>query len=205
MSAKQLISIHKLIHWALVSEHAEHVAWLQGSAFLPGHSTGFATSNSIFELGTHVDTSSFTAQVLGARCHDDALEVLDAIYRLDFDAQVVVIKCGRADCHPYFAPEGVGRMVPVLDKRGNPKKMWRDPSNKTGYLGIETKLDGLSREEVKFHRSAYRLWREALVTLHGYLQNELKSFELNKKVPAATPWKIKRKRVLAGDPLKKVS
>ncbi|MGJ8529829.1 hypothetical protein [Maritalea sp.] len=205
MRAKTKIDIHKLVHWALVREHAEHVARLQAQAFSPGQSQGYATNNSVLELGTHVDSSTFAAKVAGAKCHDDALTVLDAIHRLPSEAQMVVIKCGRADCHPYFAPEGVGKMVPVLDRNGHPKKKWRNPETKAGFLGVEMVWEGLLREEVNFYRNGYKMWREALCELHASLQKELISYALTKKLPSTTPWKTRGKSMSSDGALKKVS
>jgi len=131
------------------------------------------------ELGTHVSSHTFAQKIAGAKCHDDAITVLDAIYRLPIEAQVLVIKCGRADCSPDYAPEGVGKEVPLLTKQGNPKKLWRNPSMQSGFIGYATQWQGTLPEVVKFHRSEWKLWREALIALHPILQRELIAHELS--------------------------
>lgn len=197
MSAKRKVTICELIHWALVRENVAHVVRLQENAFATDlHRLGYATSATLLELGTHIDSSTQAEKVAGAVCHDDAVLVWEAISMLHLDGKLLVVKHGRSDTSPYFAPEGVGKEVPVRDVGGNLKKLYEIQQNQRVFVGYKSEWKGLTRAQVIFHRKEYRLWREAIVLLHAHLKNQLVGHELKKKIPSATPWKLKVKRIL---------
>src|SRR5690606_25068678 len=55
--------------------------------------------------------------------------------------------------------EGPGEWVQPLDKKGRPKKLWRDPAKQRGFLGyVPKELVGTHPAIVEEARRAYCVW-----------------------------------------------
>jgi hypothetical protein len=88
-------------------------------------------------LGTRIDSPSAGARMLGARCHEDAAVIYDAVMLLPPEAWMLAIKHGRNGTRPEWHKEGPDEWVRPVDKKGTPRPLWRDPPNRRGFLGYQ--------------------------------------------------------------------
>jgi hypothetical protein len=185
------VDVEDLVVWAFRDQKVEHVAkrlWpTQGVA--GSIESGLAQ---VMALGCRVDTSSAGALHLAAQCHEDAAVIYDAVMALPPEAWSLVIRHGRQGTRPEWYPEGPGYWAQPVGRDGQPKKLWRDPAKKTGYLGIAPLvLIGLEPRFVEEARRAYELWYMALIDLVGMLNGPdgLEDHEALMPTSAVPPWK----------------
>lgn len=127
--------IEDLLVWAFRDQRVErYAATLRGAALGPSGSMESGIGQ-ILALGTKVDTTAAGAKWLGARCHDDAVTLYDAVMALPDNARVELVKHARAADEPYWYPEGPGQWVTPRDKWGAPKLLYRDPVRKRDPIG----------------------------------------------------------------------
>lgn len=181
--------IEELLVWAFREQQVEHfVSKLRGGSQGPSPTLQSGIGQ-ILALGTRVDTTNVGARWLGARCHDDAITLYEAVMALPAEAWVEVIKHARTDTRPYWYPEGPGQWVTPRDKWGEPKLIYRDPVRKRDPIGeAPPELIGINPSTVEEARAVYRLWHTALCELVVLVNREMTSFKARWPVASPEPW-----------------
>jgi hypothetical protein len=125
-------------------------------------------------------------------CKEDAAVIFDAVMALPSEARMLVVKHGRTGTRPEWHEEGPGEWVQPVDRKGNPKKMWRDPAKQRGFLGYTPKeLVGLHPDMVEEARRAYCVWWLGLTDLVDLLNTPivgLTEHVARRPVSATPPW-----------------
>lgn len=186
--AKEISDIEDLVVWAFKAQRVEHFV---GSVRAWGAQTGSLGSSLLetMQLGARIDGGGAGARMLGARCHDDALTIYEAVMALPAEAWMLVIKHARSATRPEWYEEGPGRWIQPLDADGQPKRLWRDPKHKRGDLGpAPMELEGLSPALVEDARAQYRLWHTALCELVPMVNEELEKHQATYPQCYAEPW-----------------
>jgi hypothetical protein len=198
MAQKRLISIERLLEWAVVDQRAQ--AAFRAGAGPSAMGTSTALVMDMLEIGCRIDTPSRAARQAGTRCHEDALTVFAAIGALPPKARALVVKHARSGTRPEWFPEGAGADAVVLTAKGNPKKRWRNPQTKTGFIGYVTEWRGPRPETVALGRAEWTVWVEALRLLQRGLAGHLKSREPARRgLPPSKPWERPLGRVFEVD------
>jgi len=183
---KENRDIEWLVNWAFQTQRVEDAV----RNLMPvGPDISQSAMLQMLELGVRVDTSSQGQKWDSAQCHDDAVVVYDCVRRLPHAAAGLVVVHGRAGTRPDWCPEGVGHEVPVLTKKGKPKRIYRDPIKCKGDLGPMMQWRGHRPEVVQFHRAQYAVWHAALCALISPLNGEMVSYVVGGPLAAALPWK----------------
>ncbi|MCR6672187.1 hypothetical protein [Devosia ginsengisoli] len=184
--------IEELLIWAFGPQQVErYVRTLRGGSVGPASAPQSSEDamRQILLLGTRVDSSSAGALWAGARCHDDAVTIYEAVMALPAEAWVEVIKHARSGERPYWYPDGPGRWVTPRDKWGQPKRLWRDPVRQRGDLGeAPPELLGIDPAMVEEARATYRLWHTALCELVGLVNRDLVSWRARWPAASPEPW-----------------
>ena len=184
--------IEELLHWAFRDQQVErYVQALRGGAVGPSASLESGIGQ-ILMLGTRVDSSTPGAKWLGARCHDDALTIYEAVMALPAEAWVEVIKYARSAQRPHCYDDEdalAGQWVVPRDKWGNPKRLWRDPVHQRGDLGeAPPVLIGIDPIVVEEARATYRLWHTALCELVTLVNRDLVQYRATWPAISPEPW-----------------
>ena len=186
--------VEDLLIWAFRDQKVESVA----SSLRPMQ-TGWSSSCSLGEvmsLGTRVDGSYAGAKFLGARCHEDAVVIYDAVMALPPEAWIEVIKHARTATEPDWHREGPGRWMVPLDRAGQPKRRWRDPVKQRGDLGeAPPELVGTNPRVVEEARAIYRLWHVSLCELVPLLNREMVDHQATPPLRSAAPWVASDRRL----------
>lgn len=198
------MDIERLVQWAYVDQRASGG---DDAVFGPrsGGSAwgGFET---LAMLGTFVDTSAVV--VTSRDCHRDAELVVEAVSMLPREQRLLVLAYCTRGMRPDWKPYGVGVFRPVLNGKGQPKKIWRDRINRRGNMGSLVWQDGPSWHMVEVARAEYRQWHAALAFLVNILWPKMHDYCPVGPVCAAKPWEKgkqkMRKRAENGDCEKKV-
>ena len=181
--------VEDLLIWAFRDQKVEAVA----SSLRPMQA-GWSSTCSLGEvmaLGTRVDGSSAGAKFLGARCHEDAAVIYDAVMALPPEAWVEVIKHARTATEPDWHTEGPGQWVVPTDRNGNPKRRWRDEARQRGDMGEAAPvLVGTHPRVVEEARAIYRLWHVSLAELVPLLNRELVDHVATPPARPAEPWAV---------------
>jgi hypothetical protein len=187
--------IEDLLVWAFREQQVEHyVRTLRGASIGPAALLGSGIGQ-ILLLGTRIDSTSPGAKWLGARCHDDAVTIYEAVMALPAEAWVEVIKHARTASEPDWHPEGPGQWVVPLDRNGEPKRLWRDPSRRRGDLGpAPPELFGTNPLLVENARATYRLWHTALAELVPIVNRDLEGFRASPPRRLPEPWAAGKNR-----------
>ncbi|SFV33213.1 hypothetical protein SAMN05216456_1922 [Devosia crocina] len=200
----QTIDVEELVVWAFRDQKIEAVA----RGMMPSMPTWSSDSSmaEVLALGTRVDTSSAGSRFVAIHCKEDAAVVFDAVMRLPAEAKMLVVKHARSATRPEWHEEGPGEWVQPLDKKGRPKKLWRDPATQRGYLGLAPKeLVGTHPLIVEEARRAYCVWWLGLCDLVEMLNVPfvLSDFVVRRPNDATPPWfdpeaKGRAERVILG-------
>lgn len=179
--------IEDLLVWAFREQQVEHFA--QGLRPRgPSRNIGSMIAETLV-LGTRVDNTTAGARFLGARCHDDAVVIFEAVMALPPEAWVEVIKHARTATRPYWYPEGPGKWVVPRDKWGNPKRIYRDPVRQRGDLGeAPPELIGINPLVVEEARAVYRLWHTSLCELTALVNREMTAHRAVWPTISPEPW-----------------
>lgn len=185
--SRQRMDIERLVNWALADQGL-------------GWGTREVVRDDFADLGTVIDdTGSGSHPSIALLTDDDALVVKAAIDGLPMEARVLVIQYGRSGLRPEGADEVLGEPQQMLDKRGRPRWIYDNPSNKRGPK--RPMLDMLAwstkREAVAFDRAQWTLWREALVALIAPLNLRLETHYATGPEAPERPWDM-RKPVVHG-------
>jgi len=151
------VDVEDLVVWAFRNQKIEAVA----RGMMPALPTWSSDSSlaEVLALGTKVDTTSAGSRFVALHCKEDAAVIFDAVMALPKEAQMLVVMHGRNGTRPEWHAEGPGEWVQPLDKKGRPKKLWRDPAKQRGYLGLAPKvLVGTHPAVVEEARRAYCVW-----------------------------------------------
>jgi hypothetical protein len=185
--AKRL-DVEELVNWAFEKQRVEDVA----KTLMPQAPASLVSGlSSLLVLGTRVDSSSAGARMLGARCHEDAAVIYDAVMALAPEAWMLVIKHGRNGTRPDWHEEGPGEWVQPVDKQGNPRKLWRDPANRRGFLGFQGPvLIGTDPVHVELARTSWSLWRAGLADLIPVLNAEMVDHVAEGPAIPTEPWLV---------------
>lgn len=180
--SRRRMDIERLVNWALADQG---LGW--GSREL--------VRDSFSDLGTVIDDSSSGSHPsIALLTDDDALVVKAAIDGLPVEARVLVIQYGRTGLRPEGADEVLGEPEQMLDKRGRPRWVYDNPSNKRGAK--RPMLDMLAwstkREALAFDRAQWTLWREALVALIAPLNLRLETHYATGPEAPERPWELPR-------------
>lgn len=178
--SRQRMDIERLVNWALADQG---LGW---GGDRPVHDT-FA------DLGTVIDDSSTGSHpTIALLTDDDALVVKAAIDGLPGEARVLVIQYGRAGLRPEGADEVLGEPEQMVDKRGRPRWVYDNPSNKRGQK--RPMLDMLAwstrKEAIEFDRAQWTLWREALIALIAPLNQRLETHYATGPEAPERPWEL---------------
>ncbi len=190
---KEIRDIEWLLNWAFENQRVE-TAIKMAIPKLPNISGG--GFKQLMELGVRVDSSSAGERWGSARCHDDAVIIYDLVCRLPKEAMGILVIHARAGTRPDWCEAGIGCEEAVLDGRGRTKKIWRDPINRTGLIGVQTKWVGHRPEVVEFQRAQYLVWREALKVLVIPVNKELTNFQSTMPRCAKQPWEIGLREII---------
>jgi len=151
------MDVEGLVIWAFRDQKIEAVA----RGMMPSMPTWSADSSlaQVLALGTKVDTTSAGSRFVALHCKEDAAVIFDAVFALPEEARMLVVKHGRNGTRPEWHEEGPGEWVQPVDKKGNPKKLWRDPVKQRGFLGyVPRELVGTHPDVVEEARRAYCVW-----------------------------------------------
>jgi len=183
------IDVEELVIWAFRDQKVEAVA----RNMMPSLPTWSSDSSlaQVLALGTKVDTTSAGSRFVALHCREDAAVIFDAVMALPSEARMLVVKHARSGTRPEWHEEGPGEWVQPVDKRGNPKKLWRDPSTQRGFLGYAPKeLVGTHPTVVEEARRAYCVWWLALGDIVDLLNGPdgLTEFQAVQPKDATPPW-----------------
>jgi hypothetical protein len=182
---KEQRDIEWLVNWAFQKQRVEDAM----RSLVPSAPTISPSAMlQLLELGVRVDTSSAGEKWGSAQCHDDAVVIYDMVRRLPREAAGLVVLHGRIGTRPDWCPGGIGCEVPMLDKRGRPRRIWRDPARRKGDLGPMLQWRGHRAEAVEFHRAQYAVWHAALATLTDPFNAEAVDFHASGPNTSAEPW-----------------
>lgn len=176
--ARQRMDIERLVNWALADQGL-------------GWGSREVVRDDFSDLGTVIDDDGFGSHpTISLQTDDDALVVKSAIDALPIEARVLVIQYGRTGLRPEGADEQLGEPEQMVDKRGRPRWLYDNPSNKRGPK--RPMLDMLSystrRETIAFDRAQWTLWREALIALIAPLNNRLETHHATGPEAPEKPW-----------------
>ena len=180
--SRQRMDIERLVNWALADQGL-------------GWGTREVVHDSFADLGTVIDdTGSGSHPTIALLTDDDALVVKAAIDGLPGEANVLVIQYGRAGLRPEGADEVLGEPQQMVDKRGRPRWIYDNPSNKRGPK--KPMFDMLTwstrREAIAFDRAQWTLWREALIALIAPLNVRLETHYATGPEAPERPWEMPR-------------
>lgn len=183
---KEKKDIEWLLHWAFSTQFVEQAA---GDLKQLGPSSGPGGFESLALLGVRVDCSSSAEKMLGVCCHDDAAMIYDTVMRIDSpEAKGLLILHARANTRPDWIPAGVGKLVPVLDRNGKPRRMYRNPEKSRGDLGPMMEWQGNSVDMVEYHRAMWSAWHEGMCVLVDAVNADMTSFIATPPKAQAAPW-----------------
>jgi hypothetical protein len=179
--------VEDLLVWAFKEQKV-----LGFAASFRGVSVGMSSTCSlgqVMALGTRVDSPSAAERMLGARCHEDAAVILDAVTALPEVARVELIKHARGGTVPDWHEDGPGAWVAPVDRNGKPKRLWRDPLRQRGDMGpAPLVLEGVHPDIVEEDRAIYRLWHTALCELVPMLNGEMTDHTARWPRRSPEPW-----------------
>lgn len=194
------MDVEDLLIWAFRDQKIEAVA----RGMMPGMPTWSSDSSmaEVLALGTRVDTSSAGSKFVALHCKEDAAVVFDAVMVLPSEARMLVVKHARTGTRPEWYPEGPGEWVQPLNRKGEPKKLWRDPAKQRGFIGYAPKvLVGLHPGTVEEGRRAYCVWWLAMADLVGLLNTPIVGltehvalWPANSVPPWFTPAEVERQK-----------
>jgi len=183
--------IEALLEWAYREQHIE-AAVRQLMPTLGGGSTVSGLLQ-VLELGTRIDSSSAGERFAGVRCHEDAAVIYDAVQQLAraglTETAGLLTLHARVGTRPDWCPGEIAEQVPVLDKRGNHKKLYRDQAKQRGFLGYAWEWsDGNRPDKVAHFRAQWTAWRLGLADVAKLVNGELSAFHATGPAVAAEPW-----------------
>ena len=185
--AKAKSDIEDLVVWALSKQHAD-VSRGSGIARelrqLGGGMTATDRLEAYLTVGSRIDGGGNSSHKVSA----DAQRVAAAIDTLPIEAAALVVAAGRGMAPIEWGEEGVGRFVPVLDRKGKHKKRWQDATQCRGLLGWEYEYQGHMPSDLDLMRIQYVVWWQALKDLQEQLTGRLQGFDVTGPRRAAEPW-----------------
>jgi hypothetical protein len=185
---KEFRDVEDLLVWAFRDQKVEAFA----NSFRP-KATGWSSMSSLGQLmvlGTRVDSPSAGARFVGARCHEDATVIFEAVMALPSAAWVEIIKHARGGSVPEWHEDGPGEFVVPLDRNGQPKRLWHDPVRQRGDMGPAPAelVGGPPPDIVEEDRAIYRLWHVTMCELVPMLNAEMQEFGALPPRRPAEPW-----------------
>lgn len=193
--AKVKIDMEDLVAWALVRQCAkvnesrltDEFALLSG-----GRTSATGAVEAYLALGTRIDGGGANDR----RTPADAITVASAIDRLPGQAAALVVMAGRTGQAIDWGEDGVGKWVPVMDRRGRQKKIWQDVDQARGLLGWGWRFDGHTPDDLDYMRLQYWVWWNALIDLRAALEGRLDGWEITGPKRSAEPWNDQPVRIL---------
>jgi hypothetical protein len=195
---KVQIDIESLVVWALAKQKADVS---RGSGIdqelrqLSGGRSATAALEAYLAIGSRIDGGGHSSHKVPV----DATRVAGAIDRLPIEAAALVVLAGRGMRPIDWGEEGIGKWVPVLDRKGRHKKRWQDPVQCRGLIGFEYDYDGYMPDELDRIRTQYVVWIEALKYLRKELDGRLIGWEVTGPRRAAEPWNDAPRVIHMGD------
>ncbi|WP_173087349.1 hypothetical protein [Devosia sp. 1635] len=188
--AKIKIDVEDLVVWALAKQHAD-VSRGSGIAQELRQLAGGATATDRLEaylaVGSRIDGGGSSSH----KVSPDAQRVAAVIDAMPIEAAALVVLAGRNMAPIEWGEEGIGRWVPVYDRKGRHKKRWQDPAQCRGLLGWEYEYEGYMPSGLDLVRLQYVVWWEALRDLQQRLSGRLQGFEATGPRRSAEPWNDK--------------
>lgn len=188
------MDIERLVEWAFADQKVDGAMATALSSFLPGISPTGALAKYL-EIGDRIDCTGRGAQACSARADEDALLVYVATIGLVPEVFSLVAMHARNGNRPEWHPEGPGRMVKRINKRGDIAKIWADPRNCRGWIGCQLVREGTDPVLVDFARHQYLVWWNGLKELAETLTGRLARFEVIGPLVPEYPW-LRTGRVL---------
>jgi hypothetical protein len=197
---KESIDIRDLVHWALVDQQVEAAVAAANRAIglaPTGTRDGTLTIERQGQLGTKIDMSMRLDSQVISHCHDDAVDVFEAIWALRGKARDLVYFHGKKKTAPDWAPEGVGERKPILNAGGQPM---RDPDVIVNGKVIKQgrryyTYVGNSPAMVERCRAEYTVWWEALSALARELEKKLSAHTPCPPGVSIAPWEVQQQKV----------
>lgn len=196
--AKVKTDIENLVVWALAKQHADVS---RGSGMerelhqLAGGLSATGRLEAYLSVGSRIDGGGSSSH----KVSPDAQRVAAAIDVLPIEAAALVVAAGRGMRAIDWGEEGIGRWVPVKDRKGNHKKRWQDTAQCRGLLGWEYEYQGYMPSDLDLIRLTYMTWWEALKDLQRMLDGRLVGWDVTGPRRSAEPWNDAPRVIHAGD------
>ncbi len=188
------MDIERLVEWSFADQKVDGAMATALSSFLPGISPTGALARYL-EIGDRIDGTGRGAQACSARADEDALLIYVATIGLAPEVFSLVAMHARNGNRPEWHPEGPGRMVKRINKRGEIAKIWADPRNCRGWIGCQLMFEGTDPVLVDFARHQYGMWWRGLKALAETLAGRLARFDVVGPLVPEYPW-LRSGRVL---------
>ena len=185
--AKVKIDVEDLVVWALSKQCADVSRGSGISRELRQLAGGFSATERLeayLSVGSRIDGGGSSSHKVAPA----AQAVAAAIDAMPIEAAALLVAAGRTMQSIDWGEEGIGRWVPVLDRKGRHKKRWQDPVQCRGLLGWEYEYQGHMPSELDLLRIQYITWWEALSDLKRRLDARLVGYEITGPRRSPEPW-----------------